>query len=72
MANVSPLASSALTVTAVQITPTVEWAINGFHGAPPENLASLIAGVVVLVLHAGLNWLMARATAKLAPSTPVQ
>lgn len=71
MANVSPLASSALTVTAVQITPTVEWAINGFHSAPPENLASLIAGVVVLVLHAGLNWLVARAADK-QPATPAQ
>lgn len=60
MNNVSPIASSALTITATQLVPTVNWALGGFHGAAPADLSSLIAGGIVLLLHAGYNWLAAR------------
>lgn len=66
MNNLSPVATSALTVTAAQLVPTVEWALGGFHGSAPTNLSALIAGGIVLVLHAGYNWVAMRADAKAA------
>lgn len=60
MNNVSPIASSALTITATQLVPTVDWALTGFKGAAPADLSALIAGGIVLLLHAGYNWLAAR------------
>jgi len=64
MNNVSPIASSALTITAAQLVPTVDWMLAGFRGAAPADLSALIAGGVVLLLHAGYNWLVARQAAK--------
>lgn len=67
--NSSPLVTSGLTVSVVQLVPTVDWALAGFHGSPPSNLSTLVAGGIVLILHAGYNWLAARSAAK-APATP--
>jgi hypothetical protein len=51
----SPIATGALTVSAADLVPTVQWAMTGFHGLPPENLAGLIAGGIVLLGHAIYN-----------------
>lgn len=53
--------SGGLTVSAADLIPTIDWAIGGFHGLPPTNLSGLIAGAVVMAVHAGYNWLVARA-----------
>jgi hypothetical protein len=65
----NPLITDGLTIGAADLVPTIDWALGGFHGTPPGNLPALIAGAIVLVLHAGYNWLAARATAK-QPTTP--
>ncbi|HEX7911816.1 MAG TPA: hypothetical protein VF534_27495 [Paraburkholderia sp.] len=58
------LISGGLTVSAADLIPTVDWAMAGFHGAPPANLSGLIAGAIVMGIHAGYNWLAARSAAK--------
>lgn len=68
MNNVSPIASSALTITATQLVPTVNWVLSGCKGTAPADLSALIAGAVVLLLHVGYNWLVARSAAKSAPA----
>lgn len=60
--------SGGLTLSAADLIPTVDWALSGFHGPVPANLSALIAGVVVMGLHAGYNWVAARMAAKEAPS----
>jgi len=66
--NSNPLITSGLTIGAADLVPTVNWALSGFHGAAPENLSALIAGGIVLVLHAAYNRLAARAAAKSMPT----
>lgn len=56
--------SGGLTVSAADLIPTVDWALSGFHGAVPANLSVLIAGAVVMAVHAGYNWFAARNAAK--------
>ncbi|MDR6381849.1 hypothetical protein [Paraburkholderia caribensis] len=68
--NTNPLVTGGLTIGAADLVPTVNWALGGFHGAAPANLSALIAGGVVLVLHAGYNWLVSRAAAKQSPAVP--
>jgi hypothetical protein len=58
--------SGGLTVSAAELVPTVEWALSGFRGAVPANLSALIAGAIVMSLHAGYNYVAARAAAKAA------
>lgn len=62
------LVSSGVTVTAASIVPAVQWALNGFHGGVPESVASLLAGVLVAAVHAGLNWLNNRSTTQAPPA----
>jgi hypothetical protein len=62
--------SGGLTVSAADIIPTVDWAMNGFHGGPPANLSGLIAGAVVMAIHAAYNWFAERQAAKAV--TPTQ
>ncbi|WP_430229780.1 hypothetical protein [Paraburkholderia tropica] len=69
MNNVSPIATSALTITATQLVPTVDWMLSGFKGAAPADLSALIAGGIVLLLHAGYNLLVSRQAAK-QPAAP--
>lgn len=63
--------SGGLTVSAAELVPSVEWALGGFRGPVPANLSALIAGAVVMALHAGYNWLAVRA-AKPDASQPAQ
>jgi hypothetical protein len=61
--------SGGLTVNAAELVPSVEWALGGFRGPVPANLSALIAGAIVMALHAGYNWLAVRA-AKSAAALP--
>ncbi len=47
------LISGGLTVSAADLVPTVDWAMAALHGAPPANLSNLIAGAIVMAIHAG-------------------
>lgn len=58
--------SGGLTLSAADLIPTVNWALDGFHGAVPANLSALLAGAAVMAVHAAYNWLVARADAKAA------
>lgn len=64
------LLSSGATVTAASLVPAVEWALNGFHGGVPESVAGIIAGVLVAVIHAGVNWLNNRPKSSATPTQP--
>lgn len=57
------LVSSGVTVTAASIVPAVEWVLSGFPHPVPESVSALIAGVVVALVHAGINWLNSRSAA---------
>lgn len=61
--------SGGLTVGAAELVPTVEWALGGFKGPAPANLAALIAGALVMAFHAGYN---AWATRAAKPATATQ
>lgn len=55
--NNSVLMSGGVTITATQVVPAVQWALSGFHGVAPESVASLIAMLVVTVIHMGFMWI---------------
>lgn len=65
----NPLATGAIGVGMADILPTVQWAMSGFHGGAPASTSALIAGLIIAVVHFGLNWLQARFAAKL-PAQP--
>lgn len=56
--------SGGLTVSAADIIPTVNWALTGFHGPVPANLSGLIAGAIVMAVHAAYNWWAAKQAPK--------
>ena len=64
------LVSSGATVTAASLVPAVLWALNGFHGAVPESVAGILAGALVAVVHAGVNWLNNRSKSTTTPTQP--
>lgn len=65
------LVSSGVTVTAASIVPAVEWLLSGCPHPVPESVSALVAGVLVAVVHAGINWLNSRTGADPgAPATP--
>ncbi|MBV2180875.1 MAG: hypothetical protein KUL86_06520 [Castellaniella sp.] len=65
------LVSSGITVTAASIVPAVEWLLSGCPQPVPESVSALVAGVIVAVVHAGINWLNNRSgVAPAAPTVP--
>jgi hypothetical protein len=54
--------SGGLTLSAADLIPTVNWALDGFRGPPPANLSALIAGAAVMAAHAAYNWWVTRST----------
>jgi hypothetical protein len=68
--KVNSLVSGGLTVGAADLVPAVNWALTGFHGPVPSNLSGLIAGALVMAIHAGYNYLADRADAKAAAKAP--
>lgn len=55
------LVSSGVTVTAASIVPAVEWLLSGCPHPVPESVSALVAGVIVALVHVGINWLNNRA-----------
>lgn len=66
----NPLATGAIGVGVADILPTVQWAMDSFHGAAPASTSALIAGLIIAGVHFGLNWLQARFAAKTPPAQP--
>lgn len=62
--NSNPLITGGLTISAADLVPTVNWALAGCHGTAPANLSALIAGGIVMALHAGYNYFADRRDAK--------
>jgi hypothetical protein len=62
--KVNSLVSGGLTVGAADLVPAVNWALTGFHGPVPANLSALIAGGIVMALHAGYNYFAERKASK--------
>lgn len=67
MNKTSSLLTGGLTVGAAELLPAVEWVMSGCHGGVPTSVSSLVAGLLATGLHAGYNWLAARAN-KQAPA----
>lgn len=55
--NNSVLMSGGVTITATQVAPAVQWALSGFHGVAPESVTSLIAMLVIMVIHMASVWI---------------
>jgi hypothetical protein len=53
--KVNSLVSAGLTVGVADLVPTVNWALTGFKGPVPANLSGLLAGAIVMAIHAGYN-----------------
>lgn len=66
MNKTSSLLTGGLTVGATELLPAVEWVMGGCHGAVPTSVSSLVAGLLATGIHAGYNYLIARAEAKSA------
>ena len=58
----NPLVTGGLTGIAVSLTPAVQWAITGFHGAPPDSTAGLLSMGLVYLGHTVLNMILNRQT----------
>lgn len=68
--KVNSLVSAGLTVGVADLVPTVNWALTGFKGPVPANLSGLLAGAIVMAVHAIYNRVADRPAAK-AQATPV-
>lgn len=66
MNQVSSAITGGVTLGAATIQPIVEWALLGFHAAPPAMLPGAITAVIITVGHYIIN----RVTASKTP-TPV-
>ncbi|WP_176016658.1 hypothetical protein [Burkholderia sp. BCC0398] len=60
----SSLVTGGITIGALDLVPTVDWVLGGCRGPVPASLSSLIAGAVAVALHAAVNWINARTSAK--------
>jgi hypothetical protein len=56
----SPVTTAALTLTATQIQPLVEWGLTGFHQPVPANVPGVISALIVMVVHAVGNIIAAK------------
>lgn len=55
MNQISPFATGAATITAVQIEPLVRWAITGFHQPMPDAVPGIVAALIFMGGHALVN-----------------
>jgi hypothetical protein len=55
--QISPFATGAATVTAVQLEPLVRWALMGFHQPMPDAVPGVVAALLFTGAHALLNLL---------------
>lgn len=55
MNQISPFATGAATITAVQLEPLVRWALAGFHQPMPDAVPGVVAAILFAVAHAAVN-----------------
>jgi len=67
--NSSAVVTGGVAISTATLMPAVEWVMGlVFHVPVPPSVSSLIAGVVVAAVHAGINAVNARVAAKAAAS----
>jgi small basic protein len=63
--NSSAVTTGGIAISTATLMPAVEWVLGlAFHVPVPPSVSSLVAGVVVAAVHAGINAVNARAAAK--------
>lgn len=67
--NNSAVVTGGVAISTATLMPAVEWLMGLiFHVPVPPSVSSLVAGVVVAGVHAGINAVKARTEAKSAPA----
>lgn len=70
MNQTSAVVTGGVAISTATLMPAVEWVLGlMFHVPVPPSVSSLVAGVVVAAVHAGINAVKARAEAKTAAPT---
>jgi small basic protein len=67
MNQTSAVTTGGIAISSATLMPAVEWILGlMFHVPVPPSVSSLVAGVVVAGVHAGINAVKARTEAKSA------
>ena len=67
--NSSAVVTGGIAISTATLMPAVEWALGlAFHVPVPPSVSSLVAGVVVAAVHAGIDFIKNRAAAKSVPA----
>jgi small basic protein len=67
MNQTSAVTTGGIAISTATLMPAVEWILGlMFHVPVPPSVSSLVAGVVVAGVHAGINAVKARTEAKSA------
>jgi len=67
--NISAVVTGGIAISTATLMPAVEWALGlAFHVPVPPSVSSLVAGVLVAGVHAGIDFIKNRAAAKAAPA----
>lgn len=65
--NSSAVVTGGIAISTATLMPAVEWALGlAFHVPVPPSVSSLVAGVLVAGVHAGIDFVKNRAAAKAA------
>lgn len=70
MNNLSPTLTAGAVLAGVDITPLVQWALTGFHGAMPDSVPGVISAIIVYTVHQGVLALRARSASPEVSPTP--
>jgi hypothetical protein len=63
------LNTGGITVSAATLEPAVSWALSALVHVPvPESVAVLVTGLLGAAVHAGIDFVKNRASAKQAPA----
>ncbi|MDP9652064.1 hypothetical protein [Paraburkholderia caledonica] len=69
MNQTSAVTTGGIAISTATLMPAVEWILSlMFHVPVPPSVSSLVAGVVVAGVHAGINAVKARTEAKATPA----
>jgi hypothetical protein len=61
----SAVVTGGVAISTATLMPAIEWVLGlAFHVPVPPSVSSLVAGVVVAGVHAGINAFNARSAAK--------
>jgi hypothetical protein len=67
--NSSAVVTGGIAISTATLMPAVEWALGlAFHVPVPPSVSSLVAGVLVAGVHAGIDFVKNRAAAKATPA----